>query len=153
MTLFDECIEALKKEGKVVVLSEIESKGIEKAFEETVPIHPTVAKVDFSKMLRKREIVVDEDILEELYKNHVDVNEPVYVFWDNIAYPTLKTSIKNVINAIADVISVSFDTWIFCPKERLHCGVLSRRGNLFGFLFTRCHRSPIGAKIPEAMTI
>jgi hypothetical protein len=118
MTLFDECIEALKKEGKVVVLSEIESKGIEKAFEETVPIHPTVAKVDFSKMLRKREIVVDEDILEELYKNHVDVNEPVYVFWDNIAYPTLKTSIKNVINAIADVISVSFDTWIFCPKER-----------------------------------
>src|SRR5690606_784782 len=118
MTLFDECIEALKKEGKVVVLSEIESKGIEKAFEETVPIHPTVAKVDFSKMLRKREIVVDEDILEELYKNHFDVNELVYVLWDNIANPTLYSSIKNVIRAEEDVMSFRFDTWIFCPKER-----------------------------------
>ncbi|GAA5345369.1 hypothetical protein CLV97_1281 [Planifilum fimeticola] len=118
MTLFDECIEALKREGEVIVLSEEESKEIEKEFEEIVPIHPTVAKVDFSKMLWKREIVVDEDILEELFKNNVNVNEPVYVFWDNVAYPTLKTSIKNVINAIDYVISVSFDTWIFCPKER-----------------------------------
>ncbi|MFO7291133.1 MAG: hypothetical protein C0P67_014230 [Bacillota bacterium] len=118
MHILDECIEALKKEGKVVVLSKKESKEIEKEFEEIVPIHPTVAKVDFSKMVRKKNIVVDKDILEELHKNNVNVNEPVYVFWDNTAYPMLKTSIKNVINAIDHVISVSFDTWIFCPKER-----------------------------------
>src|SRR5690606_1236292 len=107
MHILDECIEALKKEGKVVVLSKKESKEIEKEFEEIVPIHPTVAKVDFSKMVRKKNIVVDKDILEELHKNNVNVNEPVYVFWDNTAYPMLKTSIKNVINAIDHVISRS----------------------------------------------
>jgi len=118
MTSFEECIEALKKEGEVIILSVEESREIGKKFKETVPIHSSVAKVDFSKMSRKREIIMDEDILEELYKNNVNVNEPVYVFWDDITLPVIKTSIKNVINAIEDVISVRFDTWIFCPKER-----------------------------------
>lgn len=118
MHIFDECIAALKKEGEVVILSEEESKEIEKEFEGTVPLDSRMGKVDFSQIVRKKEIVTDEDILEELYNNNVNVNEPVYVFWSDAGYPTIKTSIKNVINAIEDVISVSFDTWIFCPKER-----------------------------------
>ena len=118
MDLFDECIAALKKEGEVIILSEEESKEIKKKFKENIPLDWFVGKVDFSQIARKREIVTDEDILEELYKNNVNVNEPVYVFWSDAGYPTIKTSIKNVINAIEDVISVSFDTWIFCPKER-----------------------------------
>jgi|SRR5690606_13225162 hypothetical protein len=118
MTLFDECIEALKRDGEVIVLSEEESNEVIKEFKEKVPLDSFVGKVDFNQISRKKEIVDDEDILEELYKNHVNVNEPVYVFWFNAKRPVIKTSIKNVISVIEDVISVDFDTWIFCPKER-----------------------------------
>jgi len=118
MTLFDECIEALKKVGEVIVLSEEETNEIINEFEESVPSDPLVARVDFTQISRKKEIVDDEDILEELYKNNVNVNEPVYVFWNDADLPAIQTSIKNVINVIEDVISVSFDTYIFCPKER-----------------------------------
>jgi hypothetical protein len=118
MTLFEECIEALKRDGEVIVLSEEESNEVIKEFKEKVPLDSFVGKVDFNQISRKKEIVDDEDILEELYKNHVNVNEPVYVFWFNAKRPVIKTSIKNVISVIEDVISVDFDTWIFCPKER-----------------------------------
>ena len=118
MTLFDECIEALKKVGEVIVLSEEETNEIINEFEESVPSDPLVARVDFTQISRKKEIVDDEDILEELYKNNVNVNEPVYVFWFNARLPVIQTSIKNVIQVMEDVISVDFDTWIYCPKER-----------------------------------
>ena len=118
MTLFEECIEALKREGEVMVLSEEESREVKREFKENVPLDRFVGRVDFSQVSRKKEIVMDEDILEELYKNNVNVNEPVYVFWNDADLPAIQTSIKNVINVIEDVISVSFDTYIFCPKER-----------------------------------
>ena len=118
MTLFDECIGALKIEGDVIVLSEEESKGIKKEFKENVPLDTIVGKIDFSKISRKKEIEDDEDILEELHKNNVDVNEQVYVFWFNADLPVIQTSIKNIIHVFDEVISVDFDTWIFCPKER-----------------------------------
>jgi len=118
MTLFEECIMALKREGEVMVLSEEESREVKREFKENVPLDRFVGRVDFSQVLRKKEIVMDEDILEELYKNNVNVNEPVYVFWNDADLPAIQTSIKNVINVIEDVISVSFDTYIFCPKER-----------------------------------
>ncbi|PRX38884.1 hypothetical protein CLV97_13426 [Planifilum fimeticola] len=118
MTLFDECIEALKSEGEVIVLSEEETNEVINEFEKSVPSDPLVAKVDFTQISRKKEIEDDEDILEELYKNNVNVNEPVYVFWNDADLPAIQTFIKNVINVIEDVISVSFDTYIFCPKER-----------------------------------
>ncbi len=118
MTLFDECIGALRKEGEVIVLSKEESNEVIKEFKEIVPLDSFVGKVDFNQIPRKKEIVDDEDILEELYKNHVNVNEQVYVFWFNADLPVIKTSIKNIINVIDEVLSVDFDTWIFCPKER-----------------------------------
>jgi hypothetical protein len=118
MTLFEECIMALKREGEVMVLSEEESREVKREFKENVPLDRFVGRVDFSQVSRKKEIVMDEDILEELYKNNVNVNEPVYVFWFNARLPVIQTSIKNVIQVMEDVISVDFDTWIYCPKER-----------------------------------
>src|SRR5690606_2081331 len=119
MTLFDECIEALKRDGEVIVLSEEESNEVIKEFKEKVPLDSFVGKVDFNQISRKKEIVDDEDILEELYKNHVNVNEPVYVFWFNAKRPVIKTSIKNVISVIDDVISV------ILSQRKVRCGVLS----------------------------
>lgn len=118
MAIFDECIEALKRKGEVIILSEEETNEIINEFEENIPGDPFIPKVDFSQISRKKKIVADEDILEELYKNNIDVKEPVYVFWNDADLPAIKTSITNVINVIEDVISVSFDTYIFCPKER-----------------------------------
>lgn len=118
MTLFEECILALKNEGEVLILFKEESDEIVKEFEESVPLDSLMSRVDFSKISRKKEIVMDKEILEELYKNNVNVDEPVYVFWFNAELPVIQTSIKNVIKVIDDVISVDFDTWIFCPKER-----------------------------------
>ena len=118
MDLFDECIKALKKEGEVAVLSKEESREIEKEFEGNVPMESLMYKVDFTQILRKKEIIEDEDILKELHENNVNVNEPVYVFWYNAELPVIKTTIESVIKVLDNVISVDFDTWIFCPKER-----------------------------------
>ncbi|MBO2533226.1 MAG: hypothetical protein CW342_10135 [Thermoactinomycetaceae bacterium] len=118
MDIFDECIEALRNEGEVIVLSEEESNEVLKEFKENIPLDWFVGKVDFNRIPRKKEIVDDEDILEELHKNNVDVNEQVYVFWFNADLPVIQTSLKNIIHVFDEVISVDFDTWIFCPKER-----------------------------------
>src|SRR5690606_27655264 len=66
MDIFDECIEALRNEGEVIVLSEEESNEVLKEFKENIPLDWFVGKVDFNRIPRKKEIVDDEDILEEL---------------------------------------------------------------------------------------
>lgn len=74
--------------------------------------------IDFSQIPRKIEIEMAEDILDELHKNKVDINEQVYVIWSDPTLSVIKTFIKSVLNVIYDVLAVSADTWIFCPKER-----------------------------------
>jgi len=120
MTLFEECIEALTNEGEVTILSHEQSKNVESSFEKRIPFDYSFVhyKIDFSQMLRKKEIEMVEDILDELQKNEVDIDEQVYVIWSDPTLPVIKTTIKSVINVIYDVLAVSADTWIFCPKER-----------------------------------
>ncbi|SFG44864.1 hypothetical protein SAMN04488025_13511 [Planifilum fulgidum] len=120
MTLFEECIEALTNEGEVTILSHEQSKNVESSFEKRIPFDDAFVhyKIDFSQMLRKKEIEMVEDILGELQKNGVDIDEQVYVIWSDPTLPVIKTTIKCVINVIYDVLAVSADTWIFCPKER-----------------------------------
>jgi len=120
MTLFEECIEALTNEGEVTILSHEQSKNVESSFEKRIPFDDAFVhyKIDFSQMLRKKEIEMVEDILDELQKNGVDIDEQVYVIWSDPTLPVIKTTIKCVINVIYDVLAVSADTWIFCPKER-----------------------------------
>jgi len=120
MTLFEECIEALNNEGEVTVLSHEQSKNVESSFEKSIPFDYSFAhyKIDFSQMLCKKEIEMAEDILDELQKNKVDIDEQVYVIWSDPTLPVIKTTIKSVISVICDVLAVSADTWIFCPKER-----------------------------------
>ena len=120
MTLFEECIEALTNEGEVTILSHEQSKNVESSFEKRIPFDDAFVhyKIDFSQMLRKKEIGMVEDILDELQKNGVDIDEQVYVIWSDPTLPVIKTTIKCVINVIYDVLAVSADTWIFCPKER-----------------------------------
>lgn len=120
MDLFEECIEALGNKGEVTILSEEQSRDVITSFEKSIPwdysyIH---YKIDFSQISRKAEIELPEDILNELQKNKADINEQVYVIWSDPTLPVIKTSIKNVISVIYDVLAVSSDTWIFCPKER-----------------------------------
>jgi repressor of nif and glnA expression len=120
MTLFEECIEALTNEGEVTILSHEQSKNVESSFEKRIPFDDAFVhyKIDFSQMLRKKEIEMVEDILDELQKNGVDIDEQVYVIWSDPTLPVIKTTLKCVINVIYDVLAVSADTWIFCPKER-----------------------------------
>lgn len=37
MTLFEECIEALKNEGKVTILTKEQSRNVEISFEKSIP--------------------------------------------------------------------------------------------------------------------
>ena len=71
MTLFEECIEALTNEGEVTILSHEQSKNVENSFEKSIPFDYSFGhyKIDFSQMLRKKEIEIAEDILDELQKN------------------------------------------------------------------------------------
>ena len=51
MTLFDECIEVLKKEGEVTILSEEETKEIINEFEKNIPPDPLVTTSYFKNMI------------------------------------------------------------------------------------------------------
>ncbi len=42
----------------------------------------------------------------------------VYIIWDEVNLPIIKTDLFSVIDVIYDVTAVSFDTWLFSVDEK-----------------------------------
>ncbi len=110
MTLFEECLMALGKD--VIQLSEKETT---KVFESMLKLFPINfwGKIEWKKINHKIQILSINEITK-----HININDnEIYILWDEMSLPSIKTNINNVLNVIEDVTAVSFDTWIYCPSE------------------------------------
>ena len=41
----------------------------------------------------------------------------MYILWDEVSLPAVRTNLVKAIDVVDDVTAVSFDTWIFCSSE------------------------------------
>ena len=99
MTLYKECLEALKE------YTIIEDKELEKKLFSKLKLTFT-GKVDFTKYINPRTISFDE-IPSFLG------GKDCYIIWDNAEYPILKADIDNIMyeDNIYEVLAVGFNTW------------------------------------------
>lgn len=110
MTLYEECIEALGDNYKIV--NETDKKAIIKNLFKTFEFTDW-GRINWDKVPNK--IVVADIKEEQLFKN----NAEVYIVWDEVNLPVIKSDLSTVIKFIDDVTAVSFDTWIYLYKKGL----------------------------------
>ncbi|ENJ9654222.1 hypothetical protein AB2T14_001846 [Clostridium botulinum] len=110
MALYEECLEALKdnyailgNDDKNRILTQLENKFL----------FTNYRRIDWDRVIKKEQVNDNLDIIEELVRN----NTKVYIIWDEETLPVIKSDLFTVINAIDDIIAVSFDTWIFSANK------------------------------------
>lgn len=111
--LFCECVEALEPE----LLKWEESYKILDIFKKMYPI-AFWGKVDWEKVENKIEVGYDErEIMPAFYRLlGSGANVIVYILWNDASYPIIKTTLEKIIPCYEDVVSVSFETFIFNPE-------------------------------------
>ena len=118
MTLFEECLEALGKDAKV--LTEDDTTKIFAQLESCFPMvyiaESIWSRVDWSKISNK--YTIDADInktIEILKSNNLNIDNNVFILWNEATLPVVETKLNKILENIDDVIAVGFDTWIYCP--------------------------------------
>ena len=109
-TLFEECIEALEGQAKVLPIEETEGlfDNLEKKFPMLISGH-----IDWRKVKNKIQVEAIEDILQFLK----DKDHTIFVFWDHADIPGLKSDLTSILKVIDDVTAVGFYTWLFSPNS------------------------------------
>ena len=110
--LFDEALDALKE---VRVLADEESRKVMDQFINSFPIRTSGSGgIDWNKVDKKLLLTCIGEI-----KNQINptLTDSCFVIWNDAAHPIIETTIENIVKAFDDVTAVSFDTWIFIPKN------------------------------------
>ncbi|MBD3231577.1 hypothetical protein GF322_02830 [Candidatus Dependentiae bacterium] len=110
MTLFEKCLKALKND--LVILSEEETK---KVFDKMIHTFPITlwGRINWKNVKNFKKIVSINNIDQFINPG----KKEVYILWDEASLPAIKTDMKKLLNVIDDITAVSFDTWIYCPKD------------------------------------
>jgi hypothetical protein len=114
MTLLDECIEALGEDAEILMNSEKEK--VLDALESSFPFAEW-GRIDWDKVSKRENVNTVDDIIAYLENCYQNFDPVVYIIWDEGALPIIKSDLKKVLEVIADVTAVSFDTWIFSPTS------------------------------------
>ena len=114
--LFAECIDALG--NKVIILSKNESDAIWAVFKSKIPIIKGGSRIDWNKINKKVIISAPDQIvinLEQLLSHPIE--QTIYVLWNDLSLPIIKTDLDSVLKYFDDVTCVGFETWFFNPSE------------------------------------
>lgn len=114
MTLYEECLEAL--ENNYEILTEDEKNKILNDFENKFKF-TNWGRIDWNKIMAKVQVDYATEIKPKLMNNTSKDSINVYIIWDEINLPILKSDLSTIIDVIDDVTAVSFDTWLFLPNE------------------------------------
>lgn len=110
MTLYEECLEELK--GNYTIVSDNEKNKILNNLYDKFPFNDW-GRINWDKVIKKERINNIVDIKEKILNNSIEV----YVIWDQVDLPIIKSDLCSVLNVIYDVTAVSFDTWLFSVDE------------------------------------
>src|SRR5690554_4108906 len=111
-SLFDECLDSLL--NRVHILNDDESDILVKEFESSFKI-TAYGRVDWQNVTQKHFI---SDISEVLNLDNVANYDEIFIIWDDASYPVIRAKFMDVLNSIEDVVSVSFDTWLYCADKK-----------------------------------
>lgn len=114
MTLFEECLQALKTCG---VLSLDESKRAVAVFEKDFKITQW-GRVDWECYPNKYRVFSEKDIQVIMQEKLIPIHQPVQIIWDEASLPVIECLLENVLQVIDDVTAVSFDTWIYSSLHK-----------------------------------
>ncbi len=114
MTLFEECILALDGHAFKMNVEKTQELFIE--MNTKFPMTQW-GRIEWNITSNKLVGIEERDILIKLAEVCLDVNNEVYILWDNANLPAIKSDLAKVLDVIDDIVSVSFDTWIFCPES------------------------------------
>ena len=110
--LFDEASAALKE---VRVLADEESRKVMGQFVSSFPIRTSGnGGIDWNKVDKKVLLNCIEEIKNQI---NLTLTDSCFVIWNDAAHPIIETTVESIMNAFDDVTAVSFDTWIFIPKN------------------------------------
>jgi hypothetical protein len=107
MTLLEKCITTLG--NATSTLSQEETTTIFDKMTNQFSI-TSWGRIDWGKVRHKKVSSLDQ------VAKDVSASDEVFILWDEGSLPALKTTVKNVLQAIDDVTAVSFDTWIYSSK-------------------------------------
>lgn len=115
MILVDNCVNALG-EG-TVVLSKKERYIL---FKEVMKQFPFTrwGRIDWALVERKMSAASVAEVLPLLVSSGIETSEAVFIIWDEVTLPAIKTDVQAVLHHRWEVTMVSFDTWIFCPEHK-----------------------------------
>lgn len=109
MTLYEECIEALKNNYEI--LAEDERSKILNDFENKFKL-TSWGRINWNEISQKVQVNSATEIKSKLINNTSKNNINVYIIWDEVNLPIVKSDLSTVIRVIDDVTAVSFDTWL-----------------------------------------
>ncbi|MNW39515.1 hypothetical protein SAMN04488542_1714 [Fontibacillus panacisegetis] len=106
MSLYEECLSKLGEQA--LVLSEEQTNQLFDELQESF-LFTFYGRIDWKKTNLKK---TQFDISKEKFENIT-----AYILWDNNLFSAIESELSIIINSIADVLKVSFDTWIYVPGK------------------------------------
>lgn len=115
MTLFEECLEALKEKNNIMGIFETN-----KLFNELKREFPMTSygRIDWSKSTALNQGVYSCDYFEQILSSIKDKKQNVIILWDESTLPAIESTLETVFNVIDDVTAVAFNTWIYLRKSK-----------------------------------
>lgn len=111
MSLFQECVDALKKE--VILYDDETSFKIFENFEDKISFtfYGRIDWSNFSKFFKLNNL--------DGIRNYIDFTDNCYVLWNDESLPVLQTSIESVYLNVDDVLAVSYDTCLYVFEKNI----------------------------------
>lgn len=115
MSLVDNCVNALGEEAVVLSHEETDTlfSELSKQFSFT-----SWGRIDWASVEHKVLAASVSEILSLLVSRGKGTSEAVFILWDQVKLPAIKSDIQTVLHHRKEVTMVSFDTWIFCPENK-----------------------------------
>ncbi|MDX6189493.1 hypothetical protein SGQ83_09050 [Flavobacterium sp. Fl-318] len=111
MSLFQECVDSLKKE--VIVYAAAATLKIFEEFQQKNKF-TFYGRIDWSTFQRSFKINNLDDI-----RKHIVHNEKCYILWNDTSFPVLETSLQSVYMNVDNVLAVSYDTWLYVFEKNI----------------------------------
>ena len=114
MDLFEECMEALGKNAKI--LNEKVAENILSDFDENFPL-TLWGRIDWDKIKNKKEINTFEEIFLVIENEKRKTSNLIYVIGSDATIPILESNLDTILESFYDVAAVSPNTWLYCPED------------------------------------
>lgn len=100
---------------EIQILSKNQSEEIESKLIINYPF-ASWGRIDWSKVDKKYELIINENIEKELLKLltklNINTTESTYLIFGNPEYPIIQTSIQDVLNQISEIMFIGPDQWL-----------------------------------------